>query len=65
MDPRQACTFSKEGALAASFSLKQSQENRMQLPVYLFWSRPSPSLRGALARQAPQERRARSFRVFR
>jgi hypothetical protein len=57
MDPRQARTFNKDAPSPASFSLKQSLENRMQICQYIFFLVAALSSlgRGALARQAPQE----------
>jgi len=55
---RQACTLAKKAPSPASFSLKQSQENRMRICRCIFVLVAALSLfgRGALARQAPQER---------
>jgi len=60
VDPRQARKFNKDGTPPATFSLKQSQENRMRICrcIFVLVAALSPFGRGALARQAPQERQA-------
>ena len=58
MDPRQARTFNKNGALAYLFLTQQSQENRMRICqcIFVLVVALSPFGREALATQAPQER---------
>jgi hypothetical protein len=60
VDPQQARKFNKDGIPPATFSLKQSQENRMRICrcIFVLVAALSPFGRGASARQAPQERQA-------